>query len=215
MHPRFGLAHTLHALLAVVGSIVSVSSPAPGAALVLAALLLTLLDALGYLHLLRRPLGTRASQNVVWREEADKPGVLVIAAGYDSPRESGALALAARLLRDPYLAMALSMLVILVSCGLRLAGVDGTAVTAVQFVPTVLLILLIPALVDVELSTAGSDAAGAAAAAAAVRVGDELAGRLDHFAVRVVLTGANQPSALGMRAWLRRHRASCSASARR
>ena len=102
--------------------------------------------------------------------------------------------------------MALSMLVILVSCGLRLAGVEGTAVTAVQFVPTVLLILLIPALVDVELSTAGSDAAGAAAAAAAVRVGDELAGRLDHFAVRVVLTGANQPSALGMRAWLRRHR---------
>jgi len=206
VHPRFGLAHTLHALLAVVGSIVSVSSPAPGAALVLAALLLTLLDALGYLHLLRRPLGTRASQNVVWREQTDKPGMLVIAAGYDSPRESGALALAARLLRDPYLVMALAMLVILVSCGLRLAGVEGTAVTAVQFVPTVLLILLVPALVDVELSTAGSDAAGAAAAAAAVRVGDELAGRLDHFAVRVVLTGANQPSALGMRAWLRRHR---------
>ena len=102
--------------------------------------------------------------------------------------------------------MALSMLVLLACCALRVAGIESTAVTAVQFVPTVLLILLIPALVDVELSGAGSDEAGAAAAAAAVRVGQELTGRLDHFAVWVVLTGANQPSALGMRAWLRRHR---------
>ncbi len=206
MHPRFGLAQTLHALLAVVGSVVAVSAPAPGAALVLAATLLTLLDGFGYVHLLRRPLGTRASQNVEAREEADKPGVLVIAAGYDSPRESGARALATRLLRDPSLAMTLAMLVLLACCALRVAGIDGTAVTAVQFAPTVLLILLTPALVDVELSGAGSDAAGAAAAATAVRVGQELAGRLDHFAVWVVLTGANQPSALGMRAWLRRHR---------
>ncbi len=79
----------------------AVSAPAPGAALVLAATLLTLLDGLGYLHLLRRPLGTRASQNVESREEADKPGVLVIAAGYDSPRESGALALATRAAARP------------------------------------------------------------------------------------------------------------------
>ena len=140
------------------------------------------------------------------REESDKPGVLVIAAAYDSPRESGALALATRLLRDPYLAMVLSMLVILACCALRLAEIDGTAVTVAQFLPTVLLIVLLPALVDVELSGAGSDAAGAAAAATAVRVAGDLAGRLDHFAVWVVLTGANQPSALGMRAWLRRHR---------
>ena len=206
VHPRFGLAHALHALLAVVGSVVAVSAPAAGAALVLAAALLTLLDALGFLHLFRHPLGTRASQNVESREDAAKPGVLVIAAGYDSPRESGALALAARVLRDPYLVMTLSMLVILACCALRLAGVEGTAVTAVQFVPTVLLIVLIPAFVDVELSAAGADEAGAGAAAAAVRLGGELTGRLDHFAVRVVLTGANQPSALGMRAWLRRHR---------
>ena len=184
----------------------AVSAPAPGAALVLVAALLTLLDALGFAHLLRRPLGTRASQNVESREESDKPGVLVIAAGYDSPRESGALALATRVLRDPYLAMVLAMLVLLACCALRVAGVDGTALTVAQFVPTVLLILLTPALVDVELSGSGPDPAGAAAAAAALRAGEELAGRLDHFAVWVVLTGANQPSALGMRAWLRRHR---------
>lgn len=206
IHPRFGLAHALHAVLAVVGSVLAVSAPAPGAALVLAAMLLTFLDSLGFAHLLRRPLGTRASQNVESREEADKPGVLVIVAGYDSPRESGALTLATRVLRDPYLAMVVSMVVLLACCAVRVAGVESTAVTVAQFVPTVLLILLIPALVDVELSSAGADPAGAAAATTAIRVGEELSGKLDHFAVWVVLTGANQPSALGMRAWLRANR---------
>ncbi len=207
VHPRFGLAHALHAALAVVGSVVAVSAATVGAALVLVATALAFLDALGIAHLLRRPLATRASQNVESLEQSDKPGVLVIAAAYDSPRESGSLALATRLLRDPQLAMVVAMLVLLVCCALRVAGVEGTAVTAVQFAPTVLLILLIPALVDVELSGAGPDPAGAAAAATAVRLGRELTGQLEHFAVWVVLTGANQPSALGMRAWLRAHRA--------
>lgn len=206
VHPRFGLARALEALLAVVGSVVAVTAPAPGAAVIAAALLLTLLDGLGYLHLLRRPLGSRASQNVESREEADKPGVLVVTAGYDSPRESGALAMATRLVRDPPLAMALAMLVLLGCAVARLADLEGTALTAAQFAPTVLLILLIPALVDVELSGAGPDPAGAAAAETAIRVAGDLAGRLDHFAVWLVLTGANQPSALGMRAWLRSNR---------
>jgi len=206
IHPRFGLANALHAVLAVVGSVLAVSAPAPGAALVLVALVLTFLDGFGYLHALRRVLGTRASQNVESREQSGKPGVLVIAAGYDSPRESGALALATRLLRDPSLALVLSMLVLLACCALRVAGIDSTVVTIVQFVPTVLLILLTPALVDVELSGAGPDPAGAAAATTTMRLAGELSGRLDHFAVWVVLTGANQPSAAGMRAWLRRHK---------
>ena len=125
MHPRFGLAQALHALLAVVGSVVAVTAPAPGAALVLVAALLTLLDGLGYLHLLRRPLGTRASQNVESREEADKPGVLVIAAGYDSPRESGTLAMATRLLRDPYAGHgAVDAGAMLACCALRVAGIE-------------------------------------------------------------------------------------------
>lgn len=206
IHPRLGLAHAGHAMLAVAGSVVAVGSPTIGAALVLVATVLTFLDALGVLHLLRRPLGTRASQNVEAIEQPDKPGVLVIAAGYDSPRESGALALATRILRDPYLAMVVAMIVLLACCALRVAGVETTAVTAVQFVPTALLILLTPAWVDVELSSAGPDPAGAAAAATAVRAGRRLTGQLEHFAVWVVLTGANQPSALGMRAWLRAHR---------
>lgn len=204
--PRFGLAHALHALLAVVGGVVAVSAPAPGSALVLLAALLTFLDAAGYLQVVRRMLGARASQNVESREHTDKPGVLVVAAGYDSPRESGALGLATRVLRDPWLVMVAAMLAILVCCALRLAGIESIVTTAVQFVPTVLLILLIPALVDVELSPAGEDRAGAAAVAAALALVQDLGGRLEHFDLWVVLTGANQPFALGMAAWLGRRR---------
>jgi hypothetical protein len=206
VRPRFALAHALHALMAVVGSVLAVSAAAPGAALVLAAALLTFLDAYGILQVLRRLLGRRASQNVESRENGGKPGTLILVAGYDSPRESGAFAAASRLLRDPWLVLLASMLVILACCALRLADVESTAVTVAQFVPTVLLILLIPALLDVELSSAGEDPAGAAAVEAALGVAGDVGGRLDHFDLWVVLTGANQPFALGMGAWLRRRR---------
>ncbi len=206
IRPRFGLAHAVHALVGVVGSVVAVSAPAPGAALVLVAAVLTFLDVSGYLQVVRRLLGSRASQNVESREHTDKPGLLILAAAYDSPRESGALALATRVLRDPWLTMVLSMLVILACCAVRLAGIDSTAVTAVQFVPTVLLIVLVPAFVDVELSPAGPDPAAAAAVATALRLTEELGDRLEHFDLCVLLTGANQPLALGMGAWLSRWR---------
>ena len=47
VRPRVGLVHTFHALLAIVGSVVAVSSAIAGAAMVLAAGLLTLLDLTG------------------------------------------------------------------------------------------------------------------------------------------------------------------------
>lgn len=203
---RFGLAHATHAVIAIAGSVTSVGAAAPGAAVVLAAALLTFLDVLGWFTPVRRLYGRRASQNVVSYEGGDKPGVLVLAAAYDSPRESGGLRTITRVLRDPWLAMLLAMLVILACCALRVAGVDSIAVTAVQFVPTVLLILLTPPLVDIELSGAGSDPAGAAAAATVLRLADELQGSLSHFDLWVVFTGTNQPFALGMRAWIRANR---------
>jgi len=206
IHQRFGLALAVYALIAIAGSVMAVSTPSVGSALVLAAALLTALDVTGLFAPVRRLFGRRASQNVVSREEGDKPGVLVLAAGYDSPRESGGLRVATRLLRDPWLAMVVAMLVLVVCCALRLAGIEATALTAAQFVPTVALILLGPPLIDIELSGAGADAAGAAAAATAVRLAADLDGQLEHFELRVVLTGANQPFALGMSAWLRANR---------
>ena len=207
VRPRFGLTHTLHALLAIVGSVVAAADAAVGAAIVLVAVVSTLLDAAGIAQLLRRLTGRRVSQNVESRVDEGKPGTLILVAHYDAPREAPSFALATRLLRDPWLAMLIAMLGVLLCTGLRALGVEGTAVTAAQFVPTVFLILMVPALADIELSGAGAGAADNAAGTAVVlRLADELGDRLEHFDLWVVLTGAQKPFALGMRAWLRLRR---------
>ena len=160
------------------------------------------LDVAGILHVVRRLTGKRASQNVESLEDEGKPGTLILVAGYDAPRRSGAFERAERLLRDPWLAM-LAMLAILVCCVLRIAGIETQALTAVQFVPTVLLILLR------RRSWTSSWPSPARTARARERwppcsSSDEL--ELEHFDVWVVLTGAEQPFALGMGAWLRPRR---------
>jgi len=207
VRPRFGLTHALHALLAVSGGVLAAANAPIGAAIVLFALLSTLLDVTGILHLVRRLTGRRVSQNVESRVDAGKPGTLLLVAHYDAAREGPSFALAVRLLRDPWLAMVAAISLILICCGLRVAGVDGTALTSVQFVPTVFLILMVPALGDVELSGASAGATDNAAGVAVVlRLAHDLDDRLDHFDVWVVLTGAQKPFALGMKGWLRLRR---------
>ena len=84
---------------------------------------------------------------------------------------------------------------------------EGAALTAAQFALTVALIATLLLLVDVWLSPtvpgAGDNASGVALALA---LAERLGGALDHFSVNVVLTGAQESGADGMRAYLRRHR---------
>jgi hypothetical protein len=208
VRPRFGLTHALHALLAILGSVLATASAPIGAAIVLLAVMSTFLDVTGILHLVRRTTGRRLSQNVESRVDGGKPGTLVFVAHYDVAREAPSFALAARLLRDPWLAMIVAMVVVLVCCGLRVAGLEGTILTSAQFVPTVFLILMVPALADIELSGAGAGTTDNAAGVAVVlQLADELRERLEHFDVWVVFTGAQKPFALGMRSWLRLRRA--------
>lgn len=207
VRPRFALAHTLHALLAILGSVVAVGSAAVGTALVGLAAVSTVLDLTGVLHVTRRLTGRRASQNLESREDGGKPGVLVLVAHYDAGRIAPSFNLATRLLRDPWLVMVLAILTVLGCCALRVAGVEGTGVTAAQFVPTVLLIFLVPPLADGELSGVAPGATDNATGVATVlRLADELGGRLEHFDLWVVLTGAQKPFALGMKRWLRLRR---------
>ena len=70
-----------------------------------------------------------------------------------------------------------------------------------------LLIVLIPALADLELSDAGAgEADNAAGVATVLALAEELGASLRSFDVWVVLTGSNAPLRTGMRAWLKRHR---------
>jgi Peptidase family M28 len=217
--PAWPLGYALLAAAAVVGSVLSVSAPALGAALALAAALLTFLDAGVLLPTLRRLLGRRASQNVVSWGDRGKPGMLLLVAHYDAGRGGIALsqkAVARRaalgnLIRrpiGPLEPLLWAELAVLVCCILRLAGLSGVLFTGVQFVPTVLLIVAVALLIDVALSpTTGGENDNATGTALALRLAERFGGgRLDHFDVHVLLTGGQKAIAAGSRAFLKRHK---------
>jgi len=205
VRPRWALAQAIATTVAVIGSVVSVSNAGLGAALVLAAATSSILEATGVLHIVRRLTGTRASQNVSSPAQREKRGALLLTAHTDAPRDS-AFGRLGRRIGDPWLPIGGSMLLILACCALRLLGFEGNGLTAVQLLPTLLLLAATPLLVDVELSSVGRGEADAAGAAVVTALAESLADELDYLDVWVVITGARAPFAQGMRAWLRRHR---------
>ena len=202
--PRWPLAFAAYLSLAVVGSVVSVSSPLAGAALVLVAAALTFLEAAQIAPLARRLLGRRATQNVVSREQDGKPGVIVLVAHLDAGRRAAAHGGRLRRLWPlPFVALGAVLACTLV----RLTGLEGTVLTAIQFVPTTVLIATIPLLVDIALAEVAPGANdNASGVAAALALADRYGGRLEHFELWVLLTGAGESLADGMRGFLRRRR---------
>jgi hypothetical protein len=217
--PAWPLAYAVLAGLAVVGSVLSVSIPALGTALALAAALLTLLDAGVLLPTVRRLLGRRASQNVVSWGDRDKPGLLLLVAHYDAGRGGIALSQNAEARRaafgnlvrrpiGPLEPLFWADLAVLVCCVLRLAGLSGFLLTVLQFIPTALLIVAVALLLDIALSTTrAGENDNATGAALVLRLAERFGGgRLDHFDVHVLLTGGQKAIAAGSRAFLKRHK---------
>jgi hypothetical protein len=223
VRPAFALTHLIHAFLALAGSLVAATahSGVPrlvGTAVVFLAAVSAFLDLTGSFHLVRRLTPRRASQNVVSREELGKPGTLVLVAHYDAAHSGSvfserAVRRRARLGRllhreiGPFEPLFWSIMAVLICCALRLVGVEGVALNAVQFVPTIVLIVAVPLLVDIMLSpvvpAAGDNASGVATV---LRLADRYSEELDSFDVWVLLTGAQESMQLGMAAFLKRHR---------
>jgi Peptidase family M28 len=217
--PDWPLAYAVVAALAVLGSVLSVSLPALGAALALAAALLTFLDAGLLLPTVRRLFGRRASQNVVSRGDGKRQGNLLLVAHYDAGRSGIALSQNAearraafgKLVRRPFGPLEplfWAELAVLLCCVLRLAGLSGLLLTVVQFIPTVLLILAVALLLDIALSpTTAGENDNATGAALALSLAERFGGgRLDHFDVQVLLTGGQKAVAAGSRDFLKRHK---------
>jgi hypothetical protein len=216
--PRWPLAHLLHAVAAIAGSLIATSSPTAGVAILGVVAVAAFGDLSGAFHLTRRLTGRRASQNLVSREDGDRPGTIVLIAHYDAAR-SGAVfndramrrrAWIGRLLRrpvGPFEPFFWAIVVALACAVLRLAGVETDAVTAVQFAATVALIVSVPLLADIGLSEivpgANDNASGVATA---LRLADRYGDSLDHFDVWVVLSGSEEAFAQGARAFVRRHK---------
>lgn len=218
VHPNWALTHLLHALLAVVGSLVSVGLPLVGIVILALVTLSALGDLTGTLLLMRRLTGRRASQNVVSPEDRGKSGKLVLVAHYDAPR-AGAVFSPRLLERRVTLAKRLRLpiglggvfvmaIVVVLFCTLvRGLGVESVFLAVVQFIPTVLLVLAIPLLADIQLSPPVPGAADNASGVATVlALADRHGGALDHLDLWVLFTGAGESMALGMREWLKEHR---------
>jgi hypothetical protein len=215
--PRWHLTHLIHASLAILGSALSVASPLAGTILVGVATISTIGDVTGRLPLVRRLTGRRASQNVVSPEDGGNPGTLILTAHYDTA-SGGAVfgrleerrAALSKLLHRPIgpIEVFLGSLMLLLACMVaRLAGLDNGVLSAVQFVPTVALIVSVPFLADIALSRPVPGASDNASGVATVlRLAERYGGTLDHLDLWVLLPGAQEPMALGSRAWLRRHK---------
>ncbi|MEX2196792.1 MAG: M28 family peptidase [Thermoleophilaceae bacterium] len=218
VRPNWPVTHALHALLAILGSVLSVDTPVAGAAILAFVAVSAFGDLTGSFLLLRRLTGRRASQNVLSAEDGDKPGTLVLVAHYDtgrggavfSPRAAERRAVAGKLLRrtiGPFEPFFWSIVVVLACAVVRLFDIDALALTVVQFIFTVILIVSVPLLMDIALSGfvrgANDNASGVATV---LRLAERYGGTLDHFDVWVLFTGAEKSLLLGMREWLARHR---------
>jgi hypothetical protein len=217
--PAWPLAYAIHTTVAVVASVLSVSSPLLGAALALAASLLTFLDASVMLPTTRRLLGRRASQNVVSWDERDAPGALVLVAHCDSgprglapsDRWEQRRATFGKLVRrpiGPFEPLFYSLVAVLACCLVRLPGLSGTVITTIQFIPTVALIVAVPLLLDLARSPAeAGENDNASGVALVLRLAERFGAQpFEHFGLHVLFSGSQKALADGMHAFLKRHK---------
>jgi hypothetical protein len=239
--PNWALAHCWHLALGLAGSLVAVGSGHVGGAMVLVALVSVIFDAQLGVSLGRRLTHERASQNVIATRRArarpgtsegqtpspaSKPVRLVITANYDvgrvglvyAPRPRAAAAWFARRTggRVPgWLAwIGIALVWLLVTAVLRAEGDKGTVIGAIQLPPTVIVVIAFAALL--ELGTGGgSPGAGdnGSGTAVAIALAKALAvappGQAD---VELVLQGAGDAAAIGLRRYLRARRRELSGS---
>lgn len=195
--PAWPLGYAINAIVAIVGSVLAVSSATLGTLLVLIATVLTFLDLSGITPTTRRLLGRRTSRNVISWGNREQPGALLLVAHYDSGPTR----------RRPLRPFFLALLLVLGCCVLRVAGLSGTLLTILQFVPTVVLIAYVALLLDIALSPAApGENDNASGVAVVLRLAERFGGELEHFGVHVLFTGGQKAMAQGMRAFLAAHR---------
>ncbi len=216
--PRYAPTYLLHVVVGVVGSVTSVFDPVVGIVIVLLALVALVLDLSGRAHLARRLTPRRASQNVVSREDGEKPGTLVLVAHYDAgpatgPLASGvlrrltALARVLRLPLGPTQVLTALLLTVIALAALRIAFPNSYALNVVQIVPTVLLVLAAAVLAGITVAPISPGAnENAAGVATALQLAVRHGGSLEHFDLWVLLSGADEGGLLGTAAFVSAHR---------
>lgn len=232
--PNWALAQGWHLLLGIAGSLVMVSDPPLGGALVLVALISILADWLTGRSPGRRLTPERASQNVVGRpltadRRAADPGAgeplrVIVTANYDAGRADLIHRAWLRRATGPprrfagdgrfipgwlgWLAIAHVWLLIVAVLRHGSSGTTSPAVSILQLVPTVVLVLALALLVESAAAdygpSAADNAAGTAVALALIRALD--AAPPSRVAVELVLQGAGDGQMIGLARHLRGRR---------
>lgn len=220
VRPQWAAVWAAHCLLAIAGSLLAARVAVAGLALLGATLLSLALELTGRPSLPSLLFGRRATQNLVSDPLTAAGRVrLVIVAPLDAPRTG-------TLLADPWSRLdgwlrrhvpgplgspaAWLWLLVLALAGFaaaRVAGAGGVALGAAQLVPTVAVLILFGALV--EVATSPPSPGGSQAAAVAVAL--DLVAALDadpprHLDVELVLTGGSDGPQPGMAAYVRARR---------
>jgi hypothetical protein len=227
IRPAAAIGFALHALVAITASLLAVAVPAAGLAVLLVAVVSAAGELTGRFQLLRLLTTRRASQNVASYARTERPGLLLLVAHLDAGRagapfrdkaERRRAAIGRRLgvAVGPFTGFAAVLGLLVVAVLARAAGADGIvtgdadalALAALQFLPTLALVGAVPLLLEAAVAPVSPGANdNASGVATALRLAERFgAGSLEHFDVGVVLTGAQEPLAVGMRAWLRAHR---------
>lgn len=220
VRPQWSWIWLLHATLGIVASVASVEEPVAGLAIAAVAAISALAELSGRIAVLSLLWPRRATQNVVSRDAREAPVRLVLAAPYDAPRAmTGTLRAGARLdaavrrllggrWPHPLAVLTLALVAIAGCAAARVAGVESSALGAVQLVPTIACIVAVAHLAAAAL---GRPSPGASANASAAAAALDVAAALDrrpprNLAVDVVLAGASDGPGLGLRAHVRAHR---------
>ncbi len=220
VHPRYGLVHAAHCALGFAGSLLAIVQPAIGFAIVLATAVSMYLDLNYRVYLVRRLFFRRASQNVI--SPGGRPGAparVFLCAHYDAARTGAAFdpkqvargaRFAARLPLPigPFRILFWSLAILLPILGARMAGIDSGLISLLQLFPTLILLVGVFLLTDIELSDVVPGANDNASGVATVlSLADELSANPPaHLDVWVLLTGAEECLQEGMRSFVRAHR---------
>jgi hypothetical protein len=226
--PNWALAQLWHGVLALIGSLVAVHNPRVGGVLVLVALMSTVCDAVFGTSLGRRLTPERASQNVVALPPVSarrRRVALILTAGYDAGRAGladrdrfrrPAARLRSRLggICAGWIFWFVLALVWLLAVAIaRYEGSNGPLIGVLQLLPTIAMVLISAALLELGTAdyspAAGDNASGVAATLALAAALD--AAPPEQAAVHVVLTGAGDRAGLGLRRYLRDRRRSLKA----
>jgi hypothetical protein len=220
VHPQVALVQAAHCLVGFAGSLVAIVSAPAGFAIVLVAATSMYLDLNARFYLLRRLFFRRASQNVVSRgPRPDAPARLYLCAHYDAPRTgpffrprtSAWFTRVARLSPfplGPFRVLFWSLAALLPILGARMAGADSGLISVLQLIPTLVLLVGILMLVNMELSdvvpAANDNASGVATVLSLTEELDSNPPR--NLDVWVLFIGGGECLMEGMRGFLRAHR---------